>query len=149
MRIRKAAVKENATETVKEIDNEIRFLKLKLQPIELPEEWVKKGELMGETDKQYDCGFFLYCVRSFRKSFPSFKRILVLEDIKFPTLYPLFLSKNMLGEENLASQISASERAAFSSNSSHISLIALALFSSGTHGLDMPSVHSTEIPSVL
>lgn len=38
MRIRKAAVKENAVETVKEIDNEIRFLKLKLQPIELPEE---------------------------------------------------------------------------------------------------------------
>ncbi len=38
MRIRKSAVKENAAETVKEIDEEIRFLKLKLQPIELPEE---------------------------------------------------------------------------------------------------------------
>ncbi len=38
MRIRKSAVKENAAETVKEIDKEIRFLKLKLQPIELPEE---------------------------------------------------------------------------------------------------------------
>lgn len=38
MRIRKAAAKENATETVREIDEEIRFLKLKLQPIELPEE---------------------------------------------------------------------------------------------------------------
>ncbi len=38
MRIRKSAVKENATETVREIDEEIRFLKLKLQPIELPEE---------------------------------------------------------------------------------------------------------------
>lgn len=38
MRIRKSAVKENAAETVREIDEEIRFLKLKLQPIELPEE---------------------------------------------------------------------------------------------------------------
>ena len=38
MRIRKSAVKENAAETVREIDDEIRFLKLKLQPIELPEE---------------------------------------------------------------------------------------------------------------
>ncbi len=38
MRIRKSAVKEKAAETVKEIDEEIRFLKLKLQPIELPEE---------------------------------------------------------------------------------------------------------------
>lgn len=36
-RIRKAAKKENAIETVKEIDEEIRFLRLKLQPLELPE----------------------------------------------------------------------------------------------------------------
>lgn len=35
-RIRKTAVKENATETVKDIDDEIRFIKLKLQPLELP-----------------------------------------------------------------------------------------------------------------
>ncbi len=38
MRIRKTAVKENATETIKDIDNEIRYLKLKLQPLELPED---------------------------------------------------------------------------------------------------------------
>lgn len=35
-RIRKTALKENATETVKDIDDEIRFIKLKLQPLELP-----------------------------------------------------------------------------------------------------------------
>lgn len=34
-RIRKTAVKENAIETVKDIDEEIRFLRLKLQPLEL------------------------------------------------------------------------------------------------------------------
>lgn len=38
MTIRKAAVKENATETVKIIDREISYIKLKLQPLELPEE---------------------------------------------------------------------------------------------------------------
>ena len=38
IRIRKTALKENAAETVKDIDEEIRFLKLKLQPLELPEE---------------------------------------------------------------------------------------------------------------
>lgn len=38
IRIRKTALKENAAETVKDIDEEIRFLKLKLQPPELPEE---------------------------------------------------------------------------------------------------------------
>lgn len=38
LRIREAAVKENSTETLKVIDKEIRFLKLKLQPMELPEE---------------------------------------------------------------------------------------------------------------
>lgn len=38
LRIRKTALKENAAETVKDIDEEIRFLKLKLQPPELPEE---------------------------------------------------------------------------------------------------------------
>lgn len=37
-RIRKTAVKENAVETVKDIDEEIQFLKLKLQPLELPNE---------------------------------------------------------------------------------------------------------------
>ncbi|MGN1339165.1 MAG: hypothetical protein ACI4WS_02625 [Oscillospiraceae bacterium] len=37
VRIRQLAVKENATETVKMIDDEISYLKLKLQPIELPE----------------------------------------------------------------------------------------------------------------
>lgn len=37
-RIRKTAVKENAVETIKEIDEEIRFLKLKLQPLELPDD---------------------------------------------------------------------------------------------------------------
>ncbi len=38
IRIRRLAVKENATETVKEIDEEINYIRLKLQPIELPEE---------------------------------------------------------------------------------------------------------------
>lgn len=38
MRIRKKAVKENTVETVKDIDEEIRFLKLKLLPLELPKE---------------------------------------------------------------------------------------------------------------
>lgn len=38
LRIREAAVKENSAETLKVIDKEIRFLKLKLQPLELPEE---------------------------------------------------------------------------------------------------------------
>ncbi len=37
-RIRKTAVKENAVETIKDIDEEIRFLKLKLQPLELPDD---------------------------------------------------------------------------------------------------------------
>ncbi len=37
-RLRKIAEKEGATETVKEIDEEIRFIKLKLQPLELPED---------------------------------------------------------------------------------------------------------------
>lgn len=36
--IRKIAVKENSTETVKAIDREITFIKLKLQPLELPDE---------------------------------------------------------------------------------------------------------------
>ncbi len=37
-RIRKTAKKENAVETVKDIDEEIQFLKLKLQPLELPKD---------------------------------------------------------------------------------------------------------------
>ncbi|MBD5129369.1 MAG: hypothetical protein HDT43_05545 [Ruminococcaceae bacterium] len=37
-RLRKIAEKEGATETVKEIDEEIKFIKLKLQPLELPED---------------------------------------------------------------------------------------------------------------
>lgn len=37
-RIREIAVKEGANETVKLIDIEIGYLKLKLQPLELPEE---------------------------------------------------------------------------------------------------------------
>lgn len=37
-RIREIAVKEGANETVKLIDLEIEYLKLKLQPLELPEE---------------------------------------------------------------------------------------------------------------
>lgn len=36
-RIREAAVRENSTETIEVIDNEISLIKLKLQPIELPE----------------------------------------------------------------------------------------------------------------
>lgn len=36
-RIRKIAEKEGATETVKMLDEEIEFIKLKLQPLELPE----------------------------------------------------------------------------------------------------------------
>lgn len=35
--IREAAVKENATETIKVIDKQISQIKLKLQPLELPE----------------------------------------------------------------------------------------------------------------
>lgn len=38
MRIRRTALKENAVETVKDIDEEIRFLRLKLQPLELPKD---------------------------------------------------------------------------------------------------------------
>lgn len=37
MRIRKKAEKENATETLLEIDSKINFIKLKLQPLELPD----------------------------------------------------------------------------------------------------------------
>ncbi len=37
-RLRKIAEREGAVETVKEIDDEIRFIKLKLQPLELPED---------------------------------------------------------------------------------------------------------------
>ncbi|MDE7295319.1 MAG: hypothetical protein K2N72_12925 [Oscillospiraceae bacterium] len=36
-RIRKTAEKEGAVETVKMIDEEIAFIKLKLQPLELPD----------------------------------------------------------------------------------------------------------------
>ena len=36
-RIRKTAEKEGAVETVKMIDEEIAFVKLKLQPLELPD----------------------------------------------------------------------------------------------------------------
>ncbi len=38
MRIRQLAVKANAEEVIKEIDKEISYLKLKLQPLELPKE---------------------------------------------------------------------------------------------------------------
>ncbi len=38
IRIRRTALKENAVETVKDIDEEIRFLRLKLQPLELPKD---------------------------------------------------------------------------------------------------------------
>lgn len=38
IRLRAIAQKENALETIKMIDNEIKFLKLKLQPIELPDD---------------------------------------------------------------------------------------------------------------
>ncbi len=37
-RIRELALKENAIETVKEIDVEISYIKLKLKPLILPEE---------------------------------------------------------------------------------------------------------------
>ena len=37
-RIKEVATKENATETVKAIDTEIGYIKLKLQPLELPDE---------------------------------------------------------------------------------------------------------------
>lgn len=37
-RIKEVALKENATETVKTIDIEINYIKLKLQPLELPNE---------------------------------------------------------------------------------------------------------------
>jgi len=37
-RIREIAVKENAVETVKATDQEIGYIKLKLQPLELPED---------------------------------------------------------------------------------------------------------------
>lgn len=36
-RLKEFAVKENAVETVKQIDKEIELLKLKLQPTELPD----------------------------------------------------------------------------------------------------------------
>ncbi len=38
MTIRKAAVKENATDTIKIIDEKIGYIKLKLQPLELPDD---------------------------------------------------------------------------------------------------------------
>lgn len=37
MRIRQLAEKENAIETLKEIDREINYIKLTLQPLELPD----------------------------------------------------------------------------------------------------------------
>ncbi len=37
-RLRKTAEKEGATETVKEINEEIDFIKLKLNPLELPDD---------------------------------------------------------------------------------------------------------------
>jgi len=37
-RIREIAVKENSVETVKVIDREIGYIKLKLQPLELPDD---------------------------------------------------------------------------------------------------------------
>lgn len=37
MDIRELAVEENATKTLKRIDREIKFIKLKLQPLELPD----------------------------------------------------------------------------------------------------------------
>ncbi len=36
--LRKIAEKEGATETLEAIDREIRFIKLKLQPLELPDD---------------------------------------------------------------------------------------------------------------
>lgn len=38
MTLREIAVKENAAETVKRIDRKITYIKLKLQPLELPKE---------------------------------------------------------------------------------------------------------------
>lgn len=38
MRIKSIATKENAIETLKAIDYELKYLKLKLQPMELPED---------------------------------------------------------------------------------------------------------------
>ncbi len=38
MRIRQLAVKANAEEVIKEIDKEVTYLKLKLQPLELPKD---------------------------------------------------------------------------------------------------------------
>lgn len=37
-RLRRLAEKEGAVETLKEIDEEIQFIKLKLSPLELPED---------------------------------------------------------------------------------------------------------------
>lgn len=37
-RIRAVAVKENAADTIKIIDTEINYIKLKLKPLELPED---------------------------------------------------------------------------------------------------------------
>lgn len=37
-RLRKIAEKEGAVETLKEIDEELQFIRLKLQPLELPED---------------------------------------------------------------------------------------------------------------
>lgn len=42
MTLRRAAVKENAVETVGLIDEKIAFIKLKLQPLELPGDPSKK-----------------------------------------------------------------------------------------------------------
>jgi len=39
-RIQKVAIEENATETLKLIEQEIHYIKLKLQPMELPEDTV-------------------------------------------------------------------------------------------------------------
>ncbi|MCM1328807.1 MAG: hypothetical protein NC253_05135 [Ruminococcus sp.] len=38
LRIRKLAEKEGAVETVKEIDNKMKIIKLQLQPMELPKD---------------------------------------------------------------------------------------------------------------
>ena len=38
MRIREVAAKENSSETIKVIDKEISYIKLKLHPLELPDE---------------------------------------------------------------------------------------------------------------
>ncbi len=40
--IRRAALKENATETIKIIDEKIGYIKLKLQPLELPDDPTEK-----------------------------------------------------------------------------------------------------------